>query len=76
MIMNRFFLHIFPRDAADLSAASAKYGYDNADFDFPESGFYDGEAYLSIPLPSYDVDHIEIGQFTDGGRIWEALIKL
>lgn len=71
----RFFLHLFPVDAADLPAHRRQYGFDNLDFDFAEHGVFTAEgACLAVaPLPDFPkgIDRIRTGQWIRGqGRLW------
>ena len=71
----RFFLHIYPEDAADLPANRRSSGFDNLDFEFRDYGFLTGDkCVIRIELPAYPIIRIHTGQFAypDGGVIWEA----
>ena len=68
----KFFLHLAPRAAADLSVARQEYDYENRDFDFQRFGLTlnDGTCIIERPLPDYDIAAIRTGQYTEAGRIW------
>ena len=71
----RFFLHIYPRDAAELPNHRRQYGFDNLDFDFYDYGIrLDDMCMIWRPLPGYAVERIIAGQFVppNGPRVWEA----
>ena len=71
----RFFLHLFPIDAADLPAHRREHGFDNLDFDFPEHGVFTaaGACLAVAPLPDYagGIDRVRTGQWIRGqGQLW------
>ena len=73
----RFFLHLFPVDAADLPAHRRQHGFDNLDFDFPEHGVFTaaGACLAVAPLPGYPkgIERIRTGQWIRGqGQLWVA----
>ena len=71
----RFFLHIYPQDAADLPAPRRRYGFDNLDFDFHDHGLAAGDrCVIRRALPAYPIERILAGQFIhpNGPRVWEA----
>ena len=70
----RFFLHIYPRDAAALPDWRRQYGFDNLDFDFQEHGLTAGDRCLiRRALPGYAIERIHTGQFASGGDVvWEV----
>ena len=70
----RFFLHIFPVDAADLPAASKGRGFENLDFDFERRGaLFEKNCVALTPLPRYESERIRTGQYViGGGALWEA----
>ena len=72
-----FFLHIFPRDVADLPAERGESGFINADFGFAERGADLGGKCVAIaPLPDYPIERIRTGQHTRGvGQVWRAEIE-
>ena len=76
-IQARFFLHIFPQDAADLPAEREESGFVNADFGFAERGADLGGKCVAIaPLPDYPIERIRTGQHTRGeGQLWRAEIE-
>ena len=73
----RFFLHIFPQDAADLPADRGESGFINADFAFAERGADLGGKCIAIaPLPDYPIERIRTGQHTRGaGQLWRAELE-
>lgn len=76
-IQARFFLHIFPQDAADLPAEREESGFVNADFGFAERGADLGGKCVAIaPLPDYPIERIRTGQHTRGeGQLWRAELE-
>ena len=70
----RFFLHIYPADAADLPAWRRQRGFDNLDFDFHEHGLLAADKCLiRRALPDYPIDRIHAGQYIPGAPpAWEA----
>ena len=73
----RFFLHIYPEDAADLPKWRRQYGFTNLDFAFHDYGVLaDGRCIARSELPEYAIDYIHTGQFaySDGPVTWEAEI--
>ena len=72
-IADNFFLHIYPVQAADLSAVQQEYGFANLDFAFEERGVVvDGKCAAVIALPQYPIARIHTGQYAPDGRIWEV----
>ena len=74
----RFFLHIYPADAADLHEHRRGQGFDNLDFDFLDHGFMtDDKCIIRRELPEYPIERIHAGQFihSDGGVVWEAELR-
>ena len=74
----RFFLHIFPADARDLSVRRQELGFNNGDFGFNGRGKISGDRCAVIRrLPDYAIELIRTGQFTDdAGQLWIADINL
>ena len=70
----RFFLHIFPADAADLPADGREHGFANLDFQFADRGARAGDACVADrELPGYAIERIRTGQFVSGdGQLWSA----
>lgn len=73
----RFFLHLFPADAADLSARGKPHGFDNLDFDFADRGVFPAAdtCLALVPLPDYPrgIDRIRTGQWIRGvGQLWSV----
>ena len=73
----RFFLHIFPQDAANLPAERGESGFVNADFGFAERGADLGGKCVAIaPLPDYPIERIRTGQHARGaGQLWRAELE-
>lgn len=73
-----WFLHIRPVNEDDLPPARREWGFDNLDFFFAAHGVtLDGKCIARVPLPSYDIDVVEIGQFVRGeGPIWEEKLRV
>lgn len=71
-----FFLHLYPKDASDVSADRKEHGYNNQDFEFQiGGGVHIGQTcVVERPLPEYEIDTIRTGQYVPGeGRIWEGV---
>ena len=70
----RFFLHVFPSDAAELSPQGSAHGFDNLDFAYAEHGVLLGGACVAqAPLPDYAIARVRTGQFISGqGQLWRA----
>ena len=69
----RFFLHLTPRNLADLPAHRREQGFDNRDFAFAAAGgrFWQGECRVEIPLPDYPIAYLRTGQYAAGaGEVW------
>ena len=65
----QFFLHIIPRDTADLPAERQAEGYANQDFVFARwGGHFDGKCLATVPLPDYPIAAIRTGQ----AGLWEV----
>ena len=74
-----FFLHLVPRDEADLPSHRKPWGYDNLDFSFRKAGaLLDGKCLAMVELPGYEIARIRTGQFlrASGRRTWEAEVDL
>ena len=74
----RFFLHIYPEDAADLSEWRRQIGFANLDFDFHKYGLLaEGRCLIRRELPDYPITRIHTGQFVHpDGPTWKAEISL
>ena len=72
----RFFLHIYPTDAAILPALRRQSGFANLDFEFDFYGIRDGDrCVIRRALPGYPIERIHTGQFVSGAPpVWEAEI--
>ena len=58
-----FFLHIIPRDVADLPPDRQRDGYANQDFAFARyGGPFDGKCLAIVPLPEYPIAALRTGQ--------------
>ena len=69
----RFFLHVVPERAGDLSEERRGHGFDNLDFRFFLNGArFDGRCAARVPLPSYPIASIRTGQFSGEGEVWSA----
>ena len=70
----RFFLHIYPSDAAVLRDGERERGFVNADFDFAANGaLFEGKCVAIAALPSYAIARIHTGQYVSGaGAVWQA----
>ena len=69
----RFFLHLTPRDLADLPPHRLEHGYDNRDFSFAEvdGRRWQGQCLAYIPLPDYPIAYLRTGQYMPGaGELW------
>ena len=70
----RFFLHLTPRDLADLPPHRRRHGFDNLDFSFAESGgkLWQGQCRAQIRLPDYPIAHLRTGQYAPyaAGELW------
>ena len=74
-----FFLHLIPRNAADLPPLSREQGFDNQDFVFWEEGgrWIGSECAVSIPLPEYPIAALRTGQHIPGqGPLWTVELIL
>ena len=72
---DRFFLHIYPEDEAELPAARRQYGFAHLDFDFREYGLLaEGKCVARRELPEYPIDRIHTGQsaYSDGSVTWKV----
>ena len=69
----RFFIHVYPTDAADLSEDRKQYGFAGESFYFEGKGMIeDGRCLMLYSLPGYGVEMLRTGQLTDQGGIWSA----
>ena len=74
----RFFLHVWPADAADLPAARREGGYsfENLDFDFSDYGVVEEGRCIAVRgLPGYAAATIGTGQYASGETIWRAELR-
>ena len=73
----KFFLHLSPVDASDLSEEREQHGFDNLDFEFADWGDRRGERCIAFRyLPDYPIASVRTGQFTSAGRVWDAEFPL
>ena len=71
----RFFLHILPKDEADLPRRRKRHGFDNLDFHFIERGVrIRGSCVAVASLPDYPIASIRTGQFDAHGHLWDATL--
>ena len=69
----RFFLHLTPRDLADLPPPRREPGFDDRNFSFAQAGgrFWRGQCRVEIRLPPYPIAYIRTGQYApDAGELW------
>ena len=70
----RFFLHLTPRDLADLPPHRRRHGFDNLDFSFAKAGgkLWQGQCRAQIRLPDYPIAHLRTGQYAPyaAGELW------
>ena len=74
----RFLLSVHPVDVDDLSNDRRPIGHDSLNFDFAQRGtpVFDGACMAKAPLPDYEIQAIETGQWIpDGETIWRAAIN-
>ena len=72
-----FFLHLEPRDTADLPEERRAYGFGNRDFGFADYAVTDGAGCAAeIPLPEYPLREIRTGQFDadSGAQFWQVTL--
>ena len=79
----QFFLHLTPRNTADLPDERQGIGFDNLDFDFRERQRWAlGKCVAVAKLPDYDIAHISTGQYIaytklgTAGTVWSAKFPL
>lgn len=75
-VAERFFLHLYPADPADLAGGRQRYGFESIGFEFQERGaMAGGECLATVALPDYGLSRIRTGQWIRGaGELWEAEI--
>ena len=74
----RFFLSVHPVHAEDLPKDRRAIGHDGLNFEFAQRGtpVFDGGCMAKAPLPDYEIQAIETGQWIPGGEeIWRAAIN-
>ena len=79
-IQARFFLHVFPENAAYLPDDRRGYRFENLDFEFKWRGaLFEDNCVAMMPLPSYESDRIRTGQYAidgSGSALWEAEVAV
>ncbi len=70
----RFFLHVFPKNAADLPDRRKRFRFDNLNFHFFDHFFKADAGCIAVaPLPDYEMSRIQTGQFVSGqDRVWDV----
>ena len=73
-----FFLHITPRNRADLPPERQPYGFANHDFAFAWwGGHLNGPCLAAVPLPDYPIKTIRTGQSRPGqNELWSAILPV
>ena len=74
----RFLLSVHPVDVDDLPKDRRARGHASLNFDFSQRGtpVFDGACMAKAPLPDYEIQAIETGQWIPGGdEIWRAAIN-
>ena len=71
---DRFFLHIFADNVADLPDEFKANGFENLDFEFERRGaLFRNSCVALMPLPRYEYERILTGQYAIKGRdLWKA----
>lgn len=65
-----FFINLYPRDVQDLPEAMQKRGFEAVRFE-PAATFVDERCIITRPIPDYDIDWLETGQYRHGlARVW------
>ena len=68
-----FFLHVFPKDEADLSDSRKESGFDNLGFELMQmGGMHDDDCFAAVDLPQYEIASIRTGQVVEGVETWRA----
>ena len=72
----RFFLHLYPADPANLPPNRQQHGFDNIGFNFHQRGaILNGKCLATVPLPNYDLTRIRTGQWIrNKGETWQTEI--
>ena len=77
-----FQLWVVPEHKSDLTGVWARLGYEDRSFRFPGHGeVFDGKCVASVPLPSYPVASVRLGQRSPGATgedtpLWESVAVL
>ena len=74
----RFFVHLTPVDAIDLSPERTSYGFENLDFQhYSEFRVNEFGCTIARRLPAYAIRRIRTGQYMPGeGRLWEGAFAM
>ena len=72
----RFFLHLYPADPANLPPNRQQHGFNNIGFDFNQRGaILNGKCLATVPLPNYNLTRIRTGQWIrNHGETWQTQI--
>ncbi len=74
-LWERFFVHVFPVNKADLTDSRQPHGFENLDFKYFTYGVrFDGRCMAIIPLPEYEMDFIRTGRVLLNKPTWEATL--
>ena len=69
------YVHVFPRNVANIPDDRKRSGFDVLDFRFPYAGvIFDGTCMATIPLPDYQITTIFTGQYSEGELLWSGRI--
>lgn len=69
-LKDRFSLHIYPQNIADLPEDRRKYKFDNLDFSVSPDSIVDGDFFATVHLPAYPIRFIRTGQFNKSKVLW------
>ena len=74
----RFLLSAYPSDSGDLEDGRGEAGHNSLNFSFADyGGIVDGRCVMRRPLPNYDLERLEVGQWIPGGdTLWRAEISV
>jgi hypothetical protein len=69
-----FVVQVYPKDKNDISIERRKAGFEDLGFSFPADGLQNGTAKHSLPLPSYKIARIVIGQRSENKQAnWQKI---
>lgn len=69
----RFFLHVYASDPADLPDSRVRYGFENRDFRFSDAGrLVDGKCLASVRLPDFRIARVRTGRYHGNKESWSA----